>query len=173
MSKLLLVLAAAGTLFTGALLSLDWVVVDVRDGDTRVVVPAPLLLARAALLVAPDDVSRIECPDELKSLRAYQPALTEIVAELRQAPDFDLVRVVDGRDSVLVRKVDDELRIDVDGGRGDEIHVAVPLSAVSELLASFDGSHISPSAVLSRLDEVDGDLVHVSDGDSEVRVHIW
>jgi hypothetical protein len=161
-------LFAAGLVATTGL-----VVVDVKPSEgPRIVVPVPLLLARAALGFAPDEAVRVEVPE----LREYSEIAARLVAELRKCDDGVLVEVDEGDDRVRIEKDGDELRIEASSGR-EEVSVRIPLGAAAEVLESYDGERLQVAAILDALSSSGSlggtDLVHVRSDDEEVRVWVW
>lgn len=170
LKTLAVVLLSIPILLTGLLLSSSCVVVDVKQADgSRIVVPVPLTLARAALALAPEEAAHIEVPE----LAEYSRLAVEILDELREAPDGVLVEVMDDDTHVLVEKVDEEIEIDVDG-RDETVSVTVPIELALEILESCDGDGLETSRVLSALTSVSRrNLVHVRTEDEEVKVWVW
>jgi len=173
LGKTLLLVVGVPLAATGlALGTADYAIVDVREGGPdgrRIVVPVPISLAQVALGFAPDKVRRVEAPD----VAEYVPLAREVLEELRQVSDVDLVRVEQRAESVLVRKTDDLLEVHVSGRQGGEVEVSIPIEALQEMLDSYDGRSFDTSALLDALRGAQGDLVHVNDGDQQVRIHIW
>jgi hypothetical protein len=173
LTKLAALALAVPTAGTAALLSADYVIVDVHEhgkSGVHLTVPVPISLVQTALTLAPEDARRVELPPEAVEHAAAARALVD---ELRRQPDFELVRVEERDERVLVRKEGDELRVDVDGARGETVHVRLPLRAASEMLSRLDGRRVRTAAVLDALRHAKGEIVHVKDGDTEVRVRVW
>lgn len=173
LTKLAALALAVPTVSTAALLSADYVIVDVREHDRSGLhfsVPVPISLAQAALSLAPDEARRVELPPEAVEHAAAARAL---ITELRRQPDFELARVEEGDERVRVRKEGDALLVDVDGARGETVHVRLPLAAAAEILEHVDGRRMRTAALLGALRHAHGELVHVIDGDAEVRVRVW
>lgn len=154
--------------------SLGIVVVDVREGGPsghRVVVPVPLVLAQAALAVAPavapQDKLRIP-PEAL----AHVGLAREVIEALADAPDGELVRVEDGSEHVLIAKEGRSIRVRVDSDR-EHVNVTVPLHLVMQALPDGSG-RIHTAALAGALSSVRfTDLVDVQDGKDHVRVYVW
>jgi hypothetical protein len=157
----------------GLLLNMSYLVVDVREGGPaghHFIVPVPLLLAQAALACAPDELSQAHGEE----IERYLPAAQRMLAELAKVPDAELVRVEQRDQRVTVRKHGDQLRIDVQEHGAEEVHVVVPIGAVRDMLGSFRGSRFDAVAAVGALKRVrNTDLVHVRDGQDEVKVWIW
>ncbi len=172
-TKLLAVALAVPAAGTAVLLSADYVIVDVREhgkSGLHLSVPVPITLVQTALSFAPDQARGVELPREASERMAVARAFVE---ELRGQPDFELVRVDEADEHVVVRKVGDALEVDVDGRRGEEVHVRLPLQAAAEVLAQVEGGRLRTSAVLNALRHAKGEIVHVVDGDTDVRVRVW
>ena len=157
-------------LVVGVCLSSSCVVVDVRPADgPRIIVPVPLFVARAALVLAPHEVTHLEIPE----LDDYADVAEQIVDELLDAPDGVLVEVHERGEHVLIAKVGDEIEVEVDGDQ-EQISLRVPLTFVADILASYDGEHLQTREVLEALSTISRtDLVHVRTADEEVKVWIW
>ncbi len=158
---------------TAALLSADYVIVDVHERKPQgmhLTLPVPISLVQTALSFAPDEARRVELPREAAR---HMPLARRFVEELRSQPDFELVRVEEQDEKVLVRKVGDALEIDVDGRRGEDVHVRLPLAAAAEIFAQVDGRRLRTPAVIDALRHAKGEIVHVVDADTEVRVRVW
>jgi hypothetical protein len=155
--------------------SLGVVVVDVREGGpdgSRIVVPVPLVLAQAALAVAPAvaPAHELRIPDH-EALEHIGLA-REVIEALAAAPDGELVRVEERDERVLVVKEGRSLRVRVSGPRED-VSVNVPLHLALEALPGRDG-RIRTAALAGALGGVRfTDLVDVRDGDDHVRVYVW
>lgn len=163
-------LAAIPVLLLGLVLTSSCVIVDVRTADTpRIIVPVPLFVARTALSFAPEEARRIEVPE----IAEYLPVAQNVIAELETIGDARLIEVQDGEDEVIIEKIGDELSIEVHG-RTEDVSVNLPLAVVTEIFESYDGETLEVAEVLGALSSVSrSELVHVRDGDEEVKVWIW
>jgi hypothetical protein len=154
--------------------SLGVVVVDVREGGPdghRIVVPVPLVLAQAAVALAP-----VAAPD--KAMRIPEDAAEhmglarEVVEALAEAPDGELVRVEERDETVVISKEGRTLKVRVTGKR-ESVSVNVPLHLALSALPGRDG-HIRTAALAGALSGVRfTDLVEVKDGKDHVRVWVW
>ena len=171
MKVILLTVAAIPLLLLGMIASSTFVVVDVNPADgPHLVVPVPLSLAQTALSFAPTEVRRIEIPE----FSEYSELVHELVHEIRTIPDSILVEVEDGKDHVLIEKIGDELSVSVRGGDDELVDVHIPLDMLEEVVESYDGETLELRHVLRSIGSVSHqDLVHVRDGDDEVKVWIW
>lgn len=125
------------------------VVVDVREGGPQghhIVVPMPLLAARAAAAFVPADKARLHLDPEAAR---HLPLAREAVEALAAAPDCELVRVEQGDERVVIRKEGQKLSVNVRSER-EEVHVNVPLDMVLEVLPGPDG-RFNPSAAVAAL----------------------
>ena len=156
----------ASALFLGAT---GVLLVDVREGGpdgTHIVIPVPLIVAQAALSLAPDEARYVKCED----LGQYQEIGVRLAEELSRCPDFIIAEVVEGNESVLVRKEGKCITVDVKEGE-EQVHCRVPLKSVARILAAHDGEGFSTMEVIKALRHAPrGDLVHVRDGQDEVRI---
>ncbi len=143
--------------------------VDVREGGpdgTHIVIPVPLVVAHAALAFAPAEARHVKCED----FGQYQEVAVRLAEELSRCPDFIIAEVVERDESVLVRKTGKCITIDVKDG-DEQVHCRVPLKSVARMLAAYDGEGFSTSAMIRALGSAPrGDLVHVRDGEDEVRI---
>jgi len=155
--------------------SLGVVVVDVREGGPdghRIVVPVPLVLAQAALAVAPavaEEELRVPDTGALEHIGVARGVLEAIAA----APDGELVRVEQPDEQVLVVKEGDALLVRVHGREGEDVSVRVPLRMALSALPDREG-RVSTLALAGSLGAVRfTDLVEVHDGENHVRVWVW
>jgi hypothetical protein len=162
-------------LLVGVMASSSCLVVDVKEGGPdgmHIVVPVPLFLAQIALSFVPEEHTRIPIDD--REAMEYIPMAEALVAELEKIPDSELVRVEENDELVVVSKVGDVLEVEVYEGEREHVVVNMPISAVQEILASFDGETFEASEAVAALRGISRtDLVHVRDGDEEVKVWIW
>lgn len=132
-----------------ALLALPGIlIVDVMEGGAdgaRIVVPVPLALARLATVFVPDQARHVECPTEL---RRWAPVADQLIAELRNQPDFTLAEVTDRDDHVLVRKSGRHLLVDVTSACGDEVHCRLPLRTAARLLETASRGRLDPDRAI-------------------------
>ncbi len=155
--------------------SLGIVVVDVREGGPdghRIVVPVPLVLAQAALtlapVVAPADKLRIPNHEVLEHVGLAR----EVLEALAAAPDCELVRVEERDEQVVITKEGQSLRVHV-SGKKENVSVNVPLHLAMQALPDKDG-RIHTAALAGALGAVRfTDLVDVQDGKDHVRVYVW
>ena len=157
--------------------SLGVVVVDVREGGpdgNRIVVPVPLVLAQAALalapIAAPDHAMRMRVPDEALE---HMGLAREVLEALAEAPDGEYVRV-EGRDElVVVAKEGRYFKVNVKNGTRENVSVNVPINLALQALPGRDG-RIRTAALAGALSGVRfTDLVDVRDGNDHVRVWVW
>jgi hypothetical protein len=155
--------------FVALLASASYVVVDVTADGHHFILPVPLVVARAAAAFAPEECSRIACPE----FAEYQEATERILEELLIAPDGELVHVQDGDETVLISKFGDALEVEVHS-EDEDVSVSVPLEAVLDLVSRYDGEGFEASDVVKALGQIsNSDLVHVRTEDEEVKIWIW
>ena len=168
-TKLLIAFLAIPAIFLAVVVSADYAVIDIRDGDgMRVIIPVPLSLARIALNFAPAEARYVEVPE----IGQYLTYAERIVEELRRIPDGVLVEVEERHTHVLIEKVGENLEVHVEDG-SDIVDVTVPLSAVLEVLDVYDGIGFDTRDILRSVRHLRGDVVHVRSDDGEVRVWVW
>jgi hypothetical protein len=173
MTKLAMILGVPIALLA-TVASLGVVVVDVREGGpdgSRIVVPVPLVLAQAALAIAPAvaPAEKLRIPDEALE---HIGLAREVLEALAQAPDGELVRVEERNELVVITKQGRSLRVQVTGER-ENVSVNVPLHLALQALPDEHG-HIRTAALAGALAGVRfTDLVDVQDGNDHVRVWVW
>lgn len=151
-------------------------IVDVREGGPdghRIVVPVPLMIAQAALALAPANATRLDLADHGgPELRQHLRAARGVVEALAEAPDGELVRVEQPGQQVVIEKRGDSLHVEVHDGE-DDIEVNVPLDAALEAVSG--NGRIDASALLGALRQARlTKLVDVRSGDDDhVQVSIW
>lgn len=170
-TKLLIGLLVVPAIFAGLLLSADYAIVDVREGGPdgmRIIVPVPLALAKFGLNFAPPEAKYVQVPE----IAEYLPYAERIVEELRKAPDGVLVSVQERDETVLVEKVGDNLEVHVRDG-DEVVDVTVPFDSVLDIVRAYDGEGFDTRDLIRAVGRAHGDLVHVKDGDEEIRVWVW
>jgi hypothetical protein len=173
MTKLAVILGVPIALLA-TVASLGVVVVDVREGGPdghHIVVPFPLVLAQAAVAVAPAmaPADKMRIPDEALE---HMSVAREVLQALAEAPDGELVRVEERDELVVVAKEGRSLRVRVSGSR-ENVSVNVPLGLALQALPDEDG-RIRTAALAGALAGVRfTDLVEVQDGNDQVRVWVW
>jgi hypothetical protein len=154
--------------------SLGIVVVDVREGGPngqRIVVPVPLLLAQAAVAVAPAVAGeKMRIPDQ--EALAQMGVAREVVEALAKSPDGELVRVEERDEQVVITKQGRMLQVRVHSAR-ENVSVNVPLHLALQALPDEHGN-IRTAGLAAALGTVRfTDLVDVQDGKDHVRVYVW
>jgi hypothetical protein len=173
MVKLAVVLGAPIAMLA-TVASLGVGVVDVKEGGPNghhIVVPVPLVLAQAALavapIVAPPDKLRIPDGEPLEHVGIAR----EVLEALANAPDGELVRVEERDETVVVSKQGRSLHVSVDGR--EHVSVNVPLHLALQALPDREG-RIHTGALAASLGAVRfTELVNVDDGHDKVRVWVW
>lgn len=150
------------------------VVVDVREsgpGGHRIVVPVPLLLAEAAVRMAPLG-KRPHFP-EIGEAARFLPVAEDVLAALADSPDGEFVRVDERDEHVRIAKVGAMLEITVDSPR-EKVRVNVPLSAAREVLRQARSGHVDPGGMVGALRQARfTDVVEVDSGDDHVKISVW
>ncbi len=170
-TKLVVAFLVVPALVITLLLSADYAIVDVRAGGPHgmhIIVPVPLSLARLALNFAPAEAKYVQVPE----IAEYLPYAERIVEELRNAPDGVLVSVEERDESVLVEKVGETLEVHVEDGDA-VVDVTVPLDAVLDVLRAYDGEGFDTRDLIRAIGRARGNVVHVRDGDEEVKIWVW
>ncbi len=150
----------------------SFAVVDVRESGPdgkHIIVPVPLALAQAVVGFAPTDKTKLEIPE----LGEYAPIARRILAELKNVPDGELVRVEERAETVVISKVGDEVKIRVDNTR-EHVSVNVPLDSVIGILEDAQDGQLYAGDVIASLRGLSRtDLVEVENDDEHVKVWIW
>ncbi len=170
-TKLVVAFLVVPALFITLLLSADYAIVDLRKGGPdgmHIIVPVPLSLARLALNFAPAEAKYVQVPE----IAEYLPYAERIVEELRKAPDGVLVSVEERDESVLVEKVGETLEVHVHDG-DSVVDVTVPLEAVLDVLRAYDGEGFDTRDLIRAIGRAHGNIVHIRDGEHEVKIRIW
>jgi hypothetical protein len=111
----------------------------------------------------------MRCPE----FAEHREAAALLARELARTPDGRFVEVEGGREHVTIDKKEDILVIEVHEDDNDVL-VRVPISALQELIESYDGESFQAEDVLAALRGApSGEWVRVRDGDDHVRVWIW
>jgi hypothetical protein len=174
MTKLAVILGVPIALLA-TVASLGVVVVDVREGGpdgNRIVVPVPLVLAQAALAIAPAVVPHEEKMQIPEEALGHMGLAREVIEALAAAPDGELVRVEDRNELVVISKEGRSLRVRVTSEK-ENVSVNVPLHLALQALPDERG-RIRTAALAGALSSVRfTDLVDVQDGKDRVRVYVW
>ena len=175
MGKLAIILGVPVALLA-TVASMGVVVVDVREGGPdghHVVVPVPLVLAQAALTVAPAfapaDKLRVPAGEGLEHVGLAR----EVLLALEAAPDGELVSVEEPDEQVLIVKQGRSLKVRVHGRNGEDVAVNVPLQLALQALPDERG-HVRLARLAGALGGVRfTDLVEVKSERESVRVWVW
>ncbi len=173
-TKLTIGLMLVPAIILGLLLSADYAIVDVREGGPdgmRIIVPVPLSLVRLALTFAPAEAKYVQVP-EIAEYAEYMPYAERVIEVLREAPDGVLVSVQERDETVLVEKVGDTIEVHVNDG-DEVVDVTVPLDAVLDILRAYDGEGFDTRDLIRAVGRAHGNIVHVRNGDEEVKVYVW
>jgi hypothetical protein len=152
-----------------------WIHVRVEEAknDSKVNVNLPLSLVQVALDAAPEKISehgKIHLGHEGHDLSVAD--MRRIWAELKKTGEADLVSVEEKDQTVKVGRRGDQIQVRVEKkGGGQQVAVDVPVAVVDALLSS-DGDELNVKAALGELQKLRGDVVHVNDEHSTVRIWI-
>jgi len=151
-----------------------WLHVQVDEGSkSKVSVNLPMSLVEIALASAPqtlisDGHFKLHCGNSRLSVTDMR----KMWKELKAAGVTEFVTVEDEHESVNVARKGELVQVRVDNPSNKEaVRVDVPLSLVDVLL-SGEGDQIDVRAAIGELSKRRGDIVHVSDATSQVRVWI-
>ncbi len=151
-----------------------WLHVRVDEGSkSKVSVNLPLSLVEIALASAPqtllsDGHFKLHCGDSRLSVAEVR----KMWKELKAAGDTEFVTAEDENKTVNVARKGDLVQVRIDNPKDKEtVRVDVPLSLVDVLL-SGEGDQIDVRAAVAELSKRRGDIVHVTDATSQVRVWI-
>ena len=168
-----LVLLAPVALITGLLAGSSWVLVEVDAADgPHLYVPAPVGLARFAVPFIPkhERTVPLDLPEEIRP--HLGAGLLAALDEIRATEDFEMVRVENPRETVVVAKQGDWLTVHVQNDR-EEVRVRAPLSTARDILAAidFEGNVLELDRVLRAASDLpSGQLLEVTEPDNHVRV---
>jgi hypothetical protein len=176
MLKLVAGLAAVPVALLTAVAAPGVLVVDVRESGKdghHLVVPVPIVVARAALAFAPQERLRVDIAERVGEPAEKLAVAREVIAALAKAEDGELVRVEERDATVLVEKKGDVLHVIVDD-RGEHVEVSVPFDMALKALPD-DSGRISVQDVLASLSEARfRTLAEVRSRDGEhVKVSLW
>jgi len=147
----------------------DYVVVDVTTDGHHIVIPAPLVVARAAVALAPKEKTRLACPE----LAPYRDAAQRVMEALLVAPDGELVHVENAEEVVSISKIGKNIHLEIHDLEQD-VSINVPLEALLDLLGRYDEGGFYASDVLKALGQIGKiDLVRVRTESEEVTVRVW
>jgi len=167
---LLLVVLLTGSV--ALLANTSYVVVDVTTDGHHIVIPAPLMVVRAAVALAPAEKTRLACPE----LAQHRDTAQRVVQELLASPDGELVRVENAEEVVSISKRGETVYVEVHD-REQDVSINVPLEALLDLLDRYDDEGFYASDVLKVLGQIGQigrtDLVHVRTENEEVTVRVW
>lgn len=167
------VLAIPAVLLATAATGTSVLVVDVNPEDgPRVVAPVPYALAQAGLALAPRDVRRVQVPE----LAEYVDDLRRIVGVLEDAPDGIFVQVETPDEHVVISKQEGALRVTALDGDRTRVELTLPLGTLASLPDAYDrgtGTLRAGALVRALRSAPRGSLLHVVDGETEVRVRAW
>lgn len=162
--------ASVPILVTGLLLGSSWIVVDVRPQDgPRLLIPAPLIAARAVLPFAPHELGTFEIPD----VAEYTDIAERVLAALGEAADGVLVEIDDRTQHVHIEKRGDELLLEVNNDE-EEVSVHLPIELAIEVVKGVDDETLKLENVLSAVSRASRtELIHLRSAEEEVRIWIW
>lgn len=177
--KRVVLLLAGGAVWLGAAVGVQaqsadaWLHIRVEESQkpSKVSVNLPLSVVEAVIEAAPEKLAskgRIHIHDEQLSLAEMRGIWTE----LKDAGDTDFVTVESDDENVRVRREGDRILVLVDKpGRAQAVRVEAPVALVDAVLAG-EGDEVNVKAAIAALRSIRGDVVHVADGDSNVRIWI-
>jgi hypothetical protein len=125
-------------LLVGVMASSSFLVMDVKEGGPggmHIIVPVPLFLAQIAMSFVPEEHPGFPVDESAE----YILMAERLIAELENISDAELVRVEEKDELVVISKTGDVLEVEVFEGEREQVLVNLPISAVQEILGSFDG----------------------------------
>jgi len=145
-------------------------VVHVKTPDTHIWVPVPVALGHLAGKFI--DLPFSQEP-EFEKVLEYREAVVEILRQLQDLPDSNLIEVSKTKEHVRIFKRGDSLCVDVDNAN-EKVKVRLPLHTAERLLEAMSHRHVNVGDLVACLEwQPAGDIVHVKNGNEEVRVSIW
>ena len=103
--------------------------VDNPGDGVHFTLPVPAVIVSAAVATADHVVPEDEWFEIRSQLGIWGPYVEGVLEALDDAPNAILVEVVDGREHVVVRKLGNHLKVDIDGP-DISVHVSVPTKLV-------------------------------------------
>ena len=97
----------------------------------------PAALANLAVAVVPDDAIDEALSEVQQDVEPYLPMLQDLGQEFYDAPDFEIVRVENGDETVLIEKLNGHLWVRVDG-RDDRVQIRVPVKTIRAVTRLLD-----------------------------------
>jgi len=160
----------ATLLLIGYVVEAGIAVVHVKTPDTHIWIPVPVAVGH---LVGKFIDLPLSQEPEFETLLDYGEEAVEIVRQLKDLPDSILVEVSKTRERVRIFKRGGSLCIDVDNAN-EKVKVRLPLHAAEGLLEALSHRHVNVGDLVACLEwQPAGDIVHVKNGNEEVRISIW
>jgi hypothetical protein len=157
-------------LFAAYVVNAGFVVVRVKSPETNLWIPLPIALGH--LVGAFVNLPIPHNPDIEEALK-YREAAEEILSGLADLPDSELVEVTKPKEHVRIFKRGTSLYADVDNLR-EKVKVQIPLKTLKRLLQAIDHQNVNVGQLAACLAwQASSDLVHVQNGQEEVRISIW
>ncbi len=171
--KILTILGVVATAFAAMLGSMTWVLVDIDERQPdgmHLFIPAPLALADLAVRLAPHDALE---PVDIDLEPEYVQLAKAAIEELGRAGDFEMVRVEERDETVVVRIENGMVHVAVDNPN-EQVRVRAPLRSIAAALDAVQDGKIRPVSLLPALDDLpSGRLVEVHDRDTDVTISVW
>ena len=171
MSRLQQALLAAVAVVLLLLASLHFVVVRVHErgpDGMKIWLPLPIELAQAALWFVPDYEEHFD----IAQIEQYRPLAQTLLEGLEDVDEVELVRVNEGDHTVVIRKADADIVINVQTDRED-VKVRLAMRTLQGFVDSFDEGRFDVAGALSALKHSSGLMVHVDEPNTEVSLTIW
>ncbi len=151
-----------------------WLHVRVEEprNQTKVSVNLPMGVVQAVLEAAPDKIASHGCVhlhDGEHDLKVAD--LRRIWAQLKTAPDGEMVSVDSPDEKVQVARRGDRLEVHADRKSGEAVRVDVPVVVVDALFAG-EGERLDVAGALREVAKLRGDLVTVHD-EHDATVRVW
>ena len=147
---------------------------EAGESGENVNVNLPLGAVEAFLAMAPANVIE-EHQAQLEEHGVSVTALRAMWAELMDVGDTEFVTVESGEDTVRVARTGDQIQVRVEetqeSGETESVLIDLPVTVVDALL-SGDGDNLNLEAAIQALSGLRGDIVRVSEPDTQVRVWI-
>ena len=157
------------------IVSMDWLIVSVHESGedgTRIWIPVPIAAIRLAVWAVPDKIFE-EADTDAPEFAEYEDVFRAMLGEFEKMPDALLVEVTERKEHVVIRKQADVFVIDVSDG-DEDVSVRVPVASLRYIADAYDGQRFDPLKILEIVHELpDGDLVHVREPGTEVRLAVW
>lgn len=118
-----------------------WASLTVASHDlkpARIHLVVPIALAEAGLSIAGRSPAGVSLRADLRDYDDVLPALEALGEGLEEMPDCELVKVRQGAESIVVRKVHGRMQVEVEADEGDQVRVEAPARSVRRIVRRLE-----------------------------------